>query len=410
MDTLKINIHLFIYFFLSILPTLILGLLKINTYTNYLIWISDVIIILLLSLYCIFHKFTLKKNSLLLSSIFMIIIIVQLFDYLVALSKNMISPLYMILPFTYFLHFFCIFNIIANIEVKNISFDSFFKLFLLFVVFSCFYNIFINFNNFNNILNFNNKYLGFSSFFNHRNGFGQLLFVGVVVNYYLLLKNKKSRLYFLSFLLIIINLLLSFSRTSIFVTCLFFVFNFVQNIFQSKNYKKIFFTAFIIIVLLLIICYVLNNDNIMRFLNYYVLRSEDGLSGRDNIWYLSLSRLRSFYIFTGYGIGTSSYILSEFNLTNAHNTIIELLLSGGIVLFSFYLLIYLIIIRRIKKIKDIMLKRIYISFFICFLTYTMFEKVILFSTGYAPLMFTIFICAIPSLLVRGVDDEKRRID
>ena len=402
-----INKNLSLYYLLSILPTIIMGLFRINTYNNNYIWIFDALIIILLFLYCIFSNLKIKKNDLLISSIFIFIIGIQFIDYYFALKNNMIPILYIVLPVLYLVHFFCTNNLISNIKISNISFDTFFNFFLIFVIICCLYNMLINYNNIPSILNYTNKYIGLSSFFSHRNAFGQLLFVGLVVNYYLLLIANNKRFYFFSILLILVNLILSFSRSSILASIIFFLVVFCYETLLSKNKKRIIALILIIILIAFAWYSIRNNENIMQFLNFYIFRSEDGLSGRDNIWNLALSKLHGFRIITGYGIGTSPYILSDYNLSNTHNSIIELLLSGGIVLLFFYLFIFKNILKTIMKIKNIHLKKVYLAFYISFIVYSMFEKVILFSTGYAPIMFTIFLCIIPNLIVNGDDYNEK---
>ena len=67
----------------------------------------------------------------------------------------------------------------------------------------------------------------------------------------------------------------------------------------------------------------------------------------------------------------------------------------------FYCLIYIYIIKSILMMDNIKIKRIYLSFIIAFFAYSLFEKVIIFSTGYASVFFTIFLVGIPGFYRNG---------
>lgn len=392
------NKRLFNFFLLATLPTIIMGIMKKSTYTNTLVWIWDALMIILLFGYCLMKKYKIPKNKLPFVIYFMLVFLSQIIAYSFSLKDNLINPLYMILPLLYFVHFFCSFILIGG-QKDRYNFNLFFKYFLIFVLFACVYNIAINYSNFSNIFKFNNKYLGFSSFFNHRNGFGQLLFFGIVTNT-IILSRENEKKYWLSMAFILLNLILTFSRTSILATIVFGFFYYMQNLLTSNSKSKVF-KAFILTVLICIcVIMILMNKNIMNFLNYYVFRSEDGLSGRDTVWSIAFSKLTGIRIFIGYGIGSSSTLLETVNLTNSHNTFIEILLTGGIVLFSLYIIIFGVILKKILNFKDKNLKKIYTSFYSAFMVYMMFEKVLLYSTGYAPIMFTIFLSLIPCLVER----------
>lgn len=398
----------FEFLMLSIAPTIIMGFLNISTYTNQIVWIWDVLMIIILAVYCMLKKFKIFKNTFIPILLFFIVIIFQILDYSSAISNGTINRLYTILPLVYFVHFFCSFVLVGG-QRKELNWERFFELFILFVVFCCCYNLIINYNNFSRIFAFNNKYLGFSSFFNHRNGFGQLLFLGIVSNVYIL-SYKKNKFYYITAFLIILNLTLTFSRTSILSTIVFFIVYFLQCMFSKKEKKSTLIGMLLILVIISVIIVGINNEKIINFVNYYIFRSEDGLSGRDTIWKIALSNIKGFRILTGYGIGTTSKLLENYGLTNSHNAIIEIILTGGLQLLLFYFIIFINIIKNIMKFDNAEYKKIYISFLIAFFVYIIFEKILLFSTGYAPIMFTIFLVVIPKLSKKREENNEKRIN
>lgn len=402
MEDSKYSRLVFYFLILSMLPTIVMGILKISTYTNTVIWVWDVLMIILLVVYCFFKRYKIYKKSFNLILIFLLVIIFQIIDYSNLLSNGSINKLYTILPFVYFAHFLCSYVMIGD-QNKIVNWKKFFEMFVYFAIICCIYNVVINVKNFPKVLAFNNKYIGFSSFFNHRNGFGQLLFIAIVSNTYVLSYNKERK-FVLTFLFLMMNLILTFSRTSILSTFVFFFICFLQNLFAKKDKKSIFLGFTLIILVGILVMVGINNEKIINFANYYIFRSEDGLSGRDTIWKIAISNIKGTEWLTGHGIGTTSQLLEKYGLTNSHNSIIEIVLTGGITFLLFYIIIITSIFKNIVKFQDYKLKMIYTSFFIAFFTYIMFEKVLLFSTGYAPIMFTIFLIIIPKLTKKR--DEK----
>lgn len=385
----------FYYFLLAILPTIIMGFLNISTYNNIIIWIWDVIMIIGLLIFCILKKIKLHKKNFFIVIMFLGIIGLQIIAYYFAISNNLVNKLYTILPAIYFVHFICSYVLIGG-QKKTVEWNKFFKFFIVFVVFACLYNFIINLNKFSSILSFNNKYLGFSSFFNHRNGFGQLLFFGIVSNV-IILSQVKERKYYISLIFMLVNLILTFSRTSILSTFIFFFIYFSLNMFSKKENKSTFIAIICIACLIVGTVIILNNNKLIQFIDYYIFRAEDGLSGRDTVWKLVLPKIEGRKLLTGYGLGSSSKILETYGLTNSHNSIIEILLTGGIPFLIFYIVISINIFKNVNNFYDKKQKKIYKSFLIGIIVYIMFEKVLLFSTGYAAIMFTIFLIIIPKL-------------
>ena len=149
------------------------------------------------------------------------------------------------------------------------------------------------------------------------------------------------------------------------------------------------------LIVFLIFLIITNNNSITNFLDYYIFRKQDGLTGRSNVWGIALNKLHDWHFLIGYGLGSSPGLLKTVDLYNSHNTYIELLLTGGIMLFIFYFIIYLYIIKSSVMIKNSTIRNHHISFILAFIVYTFFEKVLLFGTGYAPIMFTIFLIVLP---------------
>lgn len=384
---------LFFLTILAILPTMILGFFKIES--KVLVWVFDALTIIISFLIFFFTKFKLKKEDLKYIIFFLFFLIVQLLSYILP-GYIEIKTLYMSLPILYFIHFIYTKMGVNSID-ENTDIENYMKKFLLLVIFSCMYNLIVNYKLIFNIANISSRYINISSFFSQRNAFGQLLYLGVISNIYIIKKYPKNKFYIFSLILILLNLLFSFSRTAIFSTCIFLTFAYFKINLKKIKKNKILFGIFIFVIVFLAGLSIINSEKAIYFLNYYVFRSDDGLTGRDVLWIKALSLLKSYRLIFGYGLGSSSVILEVYNLTNTHNTYIELLLVGGIFMFILYTSIYINTYKTINKINDDNERKLFKAMFISMIVYSFFEKVLIFSTGYAAYYFTLFLIILPQL-------------
>lgn len=391
----KTNKIIFLNYIVAILPTLIFGLLGNVEDHKTLIWIWDVLTIGLFFLINMFYVKKIDKKAIILGIIFMFIMAIQFIVYSSSLTNGFVEKLYMVLPVVYFVHFLSVYCFLSNKKSNEFDATKFFNYFLIFVMLACIYNIIKNFSLLFSLSNISNKYINISSFFTQRNAFGQLLFLGTIANVFLLIKTKNKK-YIITLLIILLNLLFSFSRTAIFSTIIFLFIVYYKK-YMNLKYKKNIIILFFVIIAAFLLLLIFKNDSLKNFLEYYVLRKEDGLTGRSTIWEACIKKLSGFRIFYGYGLGSSNKIMSYYNLSNSHNTIIEILLSGGLALLSFYVIIYGIVLNAIKKIKNSDVRIVLIAFYISFIVYSLFEKIMIFGTGYASVIFTLFFIAIPLL-------------
>lgn len=394
--TFNANKYLFAYYFFAILPTLGLGLLNLTDHYKKAIWVWDVIVIIVFLIINIIYTKKIDKRSLKLAVPFFLVMFIQCIIYVFALSNGHVDPLYIALPLIYSIHFINIFCLLQNQENKEYEPLLFFKYFVLFASLACIYNILKNFGVMTNINNITNKYINISSFFTQRNAFGQLLYLAVFSNIYIINRIKDKKYYF-TLVLILLNLILSFSRTSIFSTIIFLFLFYGKKYINLKHKKNLILLLLIITILVIALLLISHNPHLKGLIDNFILRKEDGLTGRDTLWASALNMLTGVGFIFGYGLGSSNIIMSKYGLTNSHNTIIELLLTGGIILLCLYLIIYIHIVKRILGTEDNLFKNAYSSFLISFIAYSFFEKIIIFSTGYASVAFTIFVAAIPLL-------------
>ncbi len=384
---------------LALFPSIILENLNFISNSKNIVWVMDAIYIILMFLICLFKFKNIQKSKSLPLAIVLSIAAIQYLVYISSLNLKLLELIYIVLPILYAMHFIFSYIILGNLHVQNIDLSNFFKFFLSFVIIACIFNIVKNFNFLIHISSINSKYINLSSFFSHRNAFGQILYLGIFCNTFLFIKSKlKKPIYLICYIILIYNLIFTFSRASIFSSLIFLLLYFFLDSNNQKKFKLFVTISFIAILILIIF----NNKNIFNFINYYILRFDDGLSGRDKLWHFLYQNLIGYHILFGYGLGSTPKLLSKFMLSNSHNLILELLMSGGIILLLAYVCVYINIWLNIKKIKNKNIKNLYYSFFVSFIFYTLFEKVLIFGTGYAAAIFTIMFLIIPLLLSKNL--------
>ena len=398
MNSVSLSIKLQILTLISLLPTIILGIL--GKEFKMFIWICDAIVIIL-SLIIFLKKINkLEKNSVFLILFFIIFIIIQNIAYMMPSKISNVNLLYRVLPLLFFMHFLYSYIFIERSNIGYFKLENYFKFFLVIVIISCFYNIFKNYSMLFNISNITNKYVNISSFFEHRNAFGQFLFLGIISNLYLIYKFKAKK-YYLSFALIMFNLIFSFSRTAIFSTLIFLILAFVKIDLGKVKKNQIFIIIFAFISMIFVSYLFFSNDKILNFVEHYILRTDDGVTGRFKLWEMVYHSMNGVRWIIGYGLGSSSNVLYSFGLSNSHNTYIECLLVGGFTALFLYTIIYLSIYKTITKIKNKNTKKIFKAMFFSILIYSFFEKVLLFGTGYASFIFTIFCVILPKMELKN---------
>jgi len=400
----KLNITLFVFILLAMIPSIISVILEQEI--KMLIWIWDVLIIAMCFVYVFFFmKIAINKNNLIKIILGLCVMILQ---YIAYLTNNYVQSLYMILPIIFFIHYLISYCMLASVKIKEIDLSYFFKLFSKFAFIACVYNIIINFSSIINI-SVLSKYIHISSFFNHRNGFGQFLFFAIIGIVYLILEDKKNKKNYLLLLFFLFNLLFTFSRASILATGIFLFLIFFKS--SSKGItKKILWILFLIVVMILGTIFVINNPSMLEFIDYYVIRTDDGLTGRDTLWMFAIDVFENGNYLLGYGLGSTVDLLEKFDFTNTHNTYVEVLVLGGVMYLLAMLALYIYIYIKEKKAEK-HLEAKFIVFrmsLISFLVYTFFEKVLLFGTGYAPIITTIFMVTIPLIIINNIKKSENK--
>lgn len=292
--------------------------------------------------------------------------------------------------------FFLFFSLPLTIKLKENDIDLFLKIFLCFSLISCLYNIVINLSSLEHIFSLTNSYdVAFKSFFSNRNQYGAFLFISITVLDLLKKTFNSSVKFYFSYFLLALNLLLSMSRGAI-LACLLYVT--IYSIFKNKNRIDWLKGTMVLSALILFI----TNSFVINIVNKYIVRPENGSTGRSKLWELGSEIFSQHNPTTGIGLQTAINIAKQRGMERDefHNFYLEVLLSGGFLEFLFFILIFLIIIFWIMvfiKNKDI--KANLLARMIGFLSLGFVESVGLFSMGYVDIFFSIFLITLPLLYI-----------
>lgn len=290
---------------------------------------------------------------------------------------------------------FIFYGILDNTAVGKDDICKFFKWFIIFIIIACIYNIVKDTKYILNFLYIEDAYeYNLASFFDNRNTFATYLVFAIIGCIYVHTVEHKKYIYFL-LLLFLANLFFTLSRTSIIS---FSAFLFVY--FWISSQKKMAVRIVVINILFCILAIVLSMDSVNNFLYNVLFRVESGTTGRSRIWLLGLDFYKSNNIIfgTGYGAG-SSYLDIITKRQSFHNAYINILVTGGIVLLVFYLLLIIYTMRinlRILK-KDHTMGAFFIGIMVFYLTSAIAEGYVLLTSSGLSFLISIFVLVLPKL-------------
>ncbi|WP_045518843.1 O-antigen ligase family protein [Neobacillus niacini] len=273
---------------------------------------------------------------------------------------------------------------------------------LIFAVLFSIYNIVENYSYLSSISSFEARYLiNFSSYFTNVNGFGLFLFLSLIAGTYALVDeirfkrkpNFKTAIILIAILFIAMNLVLTFSRTAILSSIIFFV------IFTTLKNRRIH-GMFIILALLGASYFIIQIDGISRFIDEYIIKADQGISGRDLIWYYGLQLLSDKPLF-GYGTMYGSSLIEEYaGVSGYHNMFLQAAIDGGLFWFVFtcvFILYSLKIAIQVYK-GNSKYGALAIASIVSIFAYGMFEGEKLFGFGLFSNMLTTYGIVLPLVL------------
>lgn len=362
--------------------------------------VINLLILTLPYLYIVINiKPVIKKKNL---AIFFLLIVAKIMsiitNYTILNFSILINELYYFISF--FIMFFSIFFcIISNFEkYKNeICFKRTCKFFLVIAIIFCLYNLFINFDLIGNFAFSNETYdFNFSSFFNNRNNFGKLLFASNIMLVYGKEKKIISNFNFwIMLFLFSLNLIICLSRAAILCTLIFYC------IYLLKNKKNIVYIIAIVVAVIAIVSF---NQNIRHIFLDLLLRKENGLTGRAEIWRYAFQIIMIKPLFGHTILNSSNLIYEHAGNYYYHNSFLKLFASNG---FIYSFLIIFLIFKSFKYIsvdkKSYFKKSVVISL----LVYSFAEEFIFFGTGFIDFWYSFMLFFfIPVTSVRQVGESK----
>lgn len=308
-----------------------------------------------------------------------------------------------------FINILLLYICFINLEINEKLIFSFMKGIMIFGLISCLVNFFIYYKEiFQTIVGIDHKtYI--KSFFANRNQFAFFLYISIIANVLVLMReNKNTYKFILGFL--ILNLFFSMSRTGIAVVVMFFALVFLFSNKISKKTKIICLTSAIIFgIIILIILYYLNPglfEMLFRFSNV------KNLSGRTAIWENGVKLLMESPINIIFGVGrfqgNEVLHIKDKSFTQFHNIYLDFLIAGGVLELIFIIYIFKNVIKKFNKSNiEEKYKKLYKIAFFTYFVYACFESVGRFSIGAVDALCLIFFVSIPLLYLNSIKENKK---
>lgn len=338
-----------------------------------------------------------KRNIIVLTVISLVLFIIQI--------KNFILKEYKIMDLAniacQFVNILLLFISVMNLKSDEKYISNFMNAMIIFGVISCVNNIILYFNEILQTLGFQKGafMVHIKSFFANRNQFAFFMYVVIIADLFMILKENKL-VYKLLLVLFLINLFFTMSRTGLLVIA---IFAFIYFFSIDKISKKTKFILFMLgIVVLIGTIFVVNEVNPLLVQKIARFDRIKDLSGRTEIWTRGIEILRQSPINWLFGVGrfkgTDVLQFENQTFTQFHNIYLDSLVTGGLMELCYILYIYYYVIKKVLK-SDLekKYKNLYITMFITYAIYICFESFGRFSIGCSDTLCLIFFVSIPLL-------------
>ncbi len=348
-----------------------------------------------------------KKNLIVLSLVSLVLLIIQI--------KNFITGEYQIMDVAniacQFINILLLFIAVLNTKSEEKYIAYFMNAMVIFGILGCLNNMILYFDEILQTLGLQKGafMVNIKSFFANRNQFAFFMYVAIIADLFMILKENKL-IHKLLLALFFVNLFFTMSRTGILAVGIFV---FIYFLLTDKLNKK---TKFILLVLGIIcligIMYVINEINpslIQKLVRFERIKD---LSGRTDIWARGINLLKESPINILFGVGrfegTELLKFEKKSFSQFHNIYIDSLITGGIMELVFVLYIYWSVIRKVfKSDMDKKYKNLYRAMFITFAIYICFESFGRFSIGSSDTLCLIFFVTIPLLHANSCKKEEK---
>lgn len=407
--------YIFFIILINMIPSALLGMNFVSDRIYTILYALVYLIQLILMLhYFLINKIKFSSTELILLLIFFTLKILSFFYNLG--KYYYLNPGEIIVIFSFVLNILFFIIGVKNIKVKKTEWLNFMKKMVLLGLFAMVVNFILNFKNINLLRNLHSSYeLDFKSFFPNRNQYGMFLVIITICNEYLILNQPKNKKYKYMRLFILINLLLTFSRTSILGEVVFYISYIVKKI-KNKNFRlntyKFVLLVISLFIILGVITIIYRSDKIQDFLGTALLRVDSIKTGtgRFKLWSNGINIAINNNILFGIGRYQGIKLNNIMNIIEDryfHSLYIETLVSFGIIGLISLILFLVKIYKDVSKYSDEKYSLITSSSIIAFIVISIFESTTRFSIGYADTMGLIFYFSIPIIMINFFKEKSR---
>lgn len=338
-----------------------------------------------------------KNNIIILTIISFILFAIQVYNFIVKDYKlmdfaNIVCQ---------FVNVLLLFIAILNYKSEEKSIAYFMNAMVVFGVIACINNVILYFNEILQTIGLQKGayIVNIKSFFANRNQFAFFMYVAIIADLFMILKENKLS-HKLILILFFINLFFTMSRTGIMAVAIFAFVYFLAIPNIKRKTKVIVLTLGVVALIGTVL--VINQINPMLIKRLVRFEDIKDFSGRTEIWAKGIDILKENPINFLFGVGrfkaTDELVFKTRNFSQFHNIYIDCLVTGGLMELLFVLYIYGVVIKKIFK-SDIekKYKRLYLAMFITFAIYICFESFGRFSIGCSDTLCLIFFITIPLL-------------
>lgn len=407
----KNNLPLILFFIILInyIPLILPNLISKKSYGANMIFMAvSFIFQIILLLICFWKNIDFTEEKIkkikMLSIIFLILFFVQVI--------NLVKGKYKILDFAnifcQFFNILLLFSCLINIEIEENYIYNFMKAIVIMGVIACIINMILYFKEISQMFLGNLNCSSIKSFFANRNQFAFFIYISIIANSFLILKeNKKINKFII--ILFLANVIFTMSRTGILLAVMFLI---ISRLYFDKHNKKIKIISlttmiFFGIIVMLVLCFL--KPEVMK--QIFRIESLKNLSGRTKIWEnginLWLENPINILFGTGRFNGNDVLKMRTRTFTQFHNIYLDFLVAGGILELCFAIYIYAYVISKIKNSNmDIKYKKNYNAVYITYFIYAFFESVGRFSIGATDTLCLIFFISIPLLYSNSINKKQ----
>lgn len=349
-----------------------------------------------------------KINIIILCVVSLILFVIQI--------KNFIVKEYQIMDFAniacQFINVLLLFIAVMNIKGEEKWISYFMNAMVIFGVLACVNSMILYFDEMLQTLGLQKGafMVNIKSFFANRNQFAFFMYVVIIADLFMILKENKV-IHKLLLLLFLVNLFFTMSRTGILVVAIFaFIYFLTIDKINKKTKIILLILGAIVLVAAVFVINEINPTLIQKFARFERIKD---LSGRTDIWARGMNLLKENPINLLFGVGRFQGVeLLKFetkSFSQFHNIYIDSLVTGGIMELLFVLYIYGVVIKKVfTSNMDKKYKGLYLSTFITFAIYICFESFGRFSIGCSDTLCLIFFVTIPMLHANSCNKKEEQ--